>query len=151
MKKSKFIDFLIIVEDIKTFIRSRISILFTVTTDISKKSKKIIKFKGKSEYYGFKVIMSTSEKNRKAIAWFYRTYESPNLLDWKEFMELFNLELVPEHSLQFIDKEKKEIDKIITINSITNSSISVTIGNETMESAISCGTLLPYRYLLEFK
>lgn len=145
MKSSKFIDFLIIVEDVKTFLRSRISILFTVTTDLFKRSRKIIKFKTKSDYYGFKIVMSTTEKNRKAIAWFYRTYDSPNLLNWKEFMEIFNLECIPEHSIQFINKDKTE-EKIVTINSITDSTIRITVNSETFSSIINSGTLLPYRY-----
>jgi hypothetical protein len=145
----KIINILILLCDAKIYIKSRISVLFTVITDVSNKSKKIIKFKGKSEYYGFKVVMSTSEKNRKAVAWFYRTYDSPNIFDWLEFTEIFNLKEIPAHTIQFYNINKEPCH-LLTINSISNNKLCMTMGNVTVVIDITSGTLLPYRYLIEF-
>lgn len=128
-----------------------ISILFTVKTDIFNKSNNIILFKTRNTYIGFTVLESTSEYNRRAIAWFYRNYDSPNIKEWNLFKTKFKLESIPFHRLSLYDKNKNNTNEYIDIYEITNEYIRYSYNNNKIITLlIESGSLLPDQYVYNY-
>lgn len=135
----------------ESYVSKIVSIWFTVRVDPLDKSHDIIRFKNKNNYLGFTIVDSTNEKSRRAIAWFYRNYDSPNINEWNKFLNMFNITKIPEHKLIFWDKNERITDFFVTVFEITNSHIKYSYNdNEPITIPIESGTLLPDKYIYNY-
>lgn len=131
----------------------KITSIFTVIVDPLDISNEPIKFKGRNEYGGYKVIRSVDEHRRRIIHWFYRTVEVPTLDDWENCLDLFNLIEIPSHVIQLYDHNKEPLNKFILIHNITNEFIHYTYENReknesmTVTVPIGIASLVPERFL----
>jgi hypothetical protein len=144
---------LIFISDIYTYLTNVITSFFTVIIDPFDYSNTLIKFQGRNIYYGFKVIESTDEFNKRAVSWFYRNVEVPSLTDWNNLIIYFKLEYVPMHVLQVYDINKNPLNKFIIIHSINKNNIIYSLKEEpfalktiTLPTVVS--NLLPEKYIL---
>jgi hypothetical protein len=133
-----------------------LTILLTVRTDLFNKSNKIIKFKGRNNFLGFTVDKACDEKTRRALAWFYRNHDSPNITEWKNFFKKFKFETFPHHKLCMWSINDTRSNVYIYIHSINDKYIHYTIENneiknESIYIPIGYGTLLPERYVYNYE
>jgi len=113
------IDFIGVVFEVAKFVRFHVSSVFTVWCDPFGYSRALIPLLGRDvPYRHFIVAMGRPggqrglalwsrsladdyylERDRRIVAWFYRTYESPQASDWKDCVTRFGLDHVPTHYL----------------------------------------------------
>lgn len=148
------IDCLAEINDALINCKKRIESIFTVSIDPFGISDEPIKFKGRNEYGGFKIIGSLDEYHRRIVHWFYRNNDVPTINDWKNCLFLFNLKEVPIHIMQLYDKNKDPLNKFILIHTITNDFINYTYENReenkstTVTIPLGITTLVPEKFLL---
>jgi len=127
------------------------SVLFTVKIDPRNISNSLIKFRNKNDLLGFTVVESIDEYHRRAIAWFYRNYDSPNINEWNIFLQKFKFDKVPYHKLQMWEKDGSPSSYTVTILALTKSYIQYSVNNEIIDLPIGSGVLLPNNYIYNFK
>lgn len=151
------IDYLVEVNDVWQNTRKKISSFFTISIDPLKISNDPIKFKGRNEFGGFKVIGSLDEVHRRIVHWFYRNNDAPSFNDWVDCTYLFNLKEIPVHILQLYDINKDPLNKFILVHTITNDYIHYTYENRednvstTVTVPVGIASLVPERFLFNLK
>jgi len=134
----------------ETEVSKWISILFTVKTDPRNISNSLIKFRNRNDLLGFTVIKSIDEYHRRAIAWFYRNYDSPNINEWNSFLQKFKFDKVPYHKLQMWEKDGSPSRNTVTILALTTAYIQYAVNDNIIEIPIESGILLPNNYIYNF-
>lgn len=153
----EFIDFVIILNDIYMHIKNKITSFFTITIDPLQVSKDPIKCKNCKDFGGFSVIISSNEKHRRIVHWFYRNTEVPTLNDWIYIIYLFNLRDIPCHILQLYDFDKQPLNKFILVHAITSDYINYTYEDrdnnvsDTVTVPLGTSSLLPEYFLYNLK
>lgn len=150
-------DQLIDIIDICQCFKKKISLFFTINVDPFSISKKPIKFKGRSNYGGYKIIDSIDEHHRRLIHWFYRNIDAPTINDWESYKYLFNFNEIPSHIIQLYNKENEPLNEFILIHYITHNYIHYTYENKqnnistTVTIPIGIATLVPEKFLFNLK
>ena len=145
------------IHDLYIGIINRISKLFTVNIDPFKYADETINFHGSKEYGSYSIVLSNNEKNRRIVHWFYRTFSAPTLTDWNYCLRLFNLETVPEHTLQLYDQNYFITNKFIHIHKISDKHITYTYENKdtniknTVSVPLGYASLVPEKFLFNLK
>ncbi len=143
--------------DMSSNLIKKVSCIFTVHIDPFRISNEPIKFKGSNEYGGYHVVGSLDEKYRRMVHWFYRNVEIPSLNDWKEFMELFNINEIPSHTIQLYTIDREPLEKFILIHAVTDKYIHYTYENKedntsiTVTVPIGTASLIPEKLLFNLK
>jgi hypothetical protein len=108
----------------------KISIIFTVNTDIINISKDPIIFKGNNLYKSYNIIKAPTERERRIVHWFYRNIDIPTYLDWVYVMNLFDLNEIPSHTIQLYDYGDNPLDIFITIHHIDQYNITYSLDDK---------------------
>jgi uncharacterized protein (DUF3820 family) len=146
----------LLVNDIVQETKNKISRFFTVTIDPFRKSDKMIKFKSRNEYLGFRIINGTF-KQKKIITWYYRNTDVPTYWSWKKYITRFKYIDVPQHILQLYDKEGFPVNKFFVIHKIMPeivkySYIDTDIGKlVTVEVPLGIASLVPERFMFNME
>jgi hypothetical protein len=100
--------------DLRFAVCSRLSAVFTVRWDPLGGSRRPIPVgDGSPDTF---TVAAACERDRRIVAWIYRTYESPDIDDWRASLARFGRAACPPHSLLFADgRELKVLELRFTI------------------------------------
>jgi hypothetical protein len=93
--------------DLRFAVSSRLSAAFTVRWDPLGGSQRPIPVgDGSPDTF---TVAAACERDRRIVAWIYRTYESPDVEDWRASLARFGHAACPPHSLQLADGRELKV------------------------------------------
>lgn len=130
------------------YIINYISKYFIVYSNFTNISNEIITIKNRNTiFFGFTVINSNTEVNRKAIYWFYKNTISPNFQDWLNFLKEFNIPSVPYHELIFHTKEYDNKIHCVKVFEINSQYINYSYDDINISIPLGISILSPEKYI----
>lgn len=93
--------------DLRFAVCSRLSAAFTVRWDPLGRSRRPIPVGGGSRETF--TVGAACERDRRIVAWVYRTYESPDAGDWRAGLARFGRVACPPHSLRLADGRELKV------------------------------------------
>jgi len=125
--------------------------MIIVIIDIFNITNKKIKIIGRSKYNYFIIESSENERLRRIVYWFYYNYITPDECEWRETINKFNLDKVPNFTIRLYKDNIKSTLSIELSNLILQSTIDGNvvkgsreiklyedISNETIDNIIIC-------------
>jgi hypothetical protein len=87
----------------------------TVRWDPLRRSDAPIPFRGRCAYAAFRVAQAPTERERRAVAWFYRWHDAPDESDWHACIARFGFPAPPPHGLALVGAHGAEAPALLQV------------------------------------